>query len=75
MKLVSLKKTVLPFQIAMLFVIGFVLASVMALCLTGFIALFTPATLAEMIEAPIIGIINFLLFIISLVLVGNWLWD
>jgi len=75
MRLNSVKKTVLPFQIAMLFVIGFVLASVMAICLTGFIALVTPATLAEMIEAPIMAIINFLLFIISLVCVGNWLWD
>lgn len=75
MKLVSLKKTVMPFQVAMLFVIGFVLASVMAVCLTGFIALFTPATLAEMIETPIMAVINFVLFVISLVIVGNWLWD
>lgn len=75
MKLNSLKKTVLPFQVAMLFVIAFALASVMALTVTSFVAMFTSATFNEMIEAPIMGVANFLLFVISLVCVGNWLWD
>ena len=75
MRLNSVKKTVMPFQVAMLFVIGFALATVMATCLTAFIALFTPATFHEVINFPLMAIINFLIFIISLVCVGNWLWD
>ncbi len=75
MKLKNLKNTVMPFQVTMFIVISLVMALIIATALTAFIALVSSATFTDVHDAPIMSIISVLIWVISMVVTGNWLWD
>lgn len=75
MQLKSLKKTVMPFQVTMFIVISLVMALIISTALTAFIALISSATFTEVHDAPIMTFISVMIWIISMVVTGNWLWE